>query len=136
DRLALAASLEQRQQGAVVADRLVQRVFLARLVARAEQVCPRLVLVLGRAPVVCEKSEDLCIAPGVPLLEPLRRAAVQTCACRPQQGAVRGLLDQRVAEAVLRLRPAAALLDQPETLQLVQRVSGPAREHAPEQRER
>ena len=43
------------------------------------------------------------------------------------EGAVGGLLDQRVLEAVLGLGPAAALADQVEPLQLEQRLRGPRR---------
>ena len=56
-RLRLTAPLEQRQQLAVVADRLVERVLLPRLVAGAGQVVGRLLLVLGREPVMGEQGE-------------------------------------------------------------------------------
>ena len=56
-RLPLAAALQQRQQLAVVADRLVERVLLTRAVAGARQVVDRLVLVVGGQPVVGEHAE-------------------------------------------------------------------------------
>ena len=109
DRLALAAPLEQRQQLAVVADRLVERVFLARLVARAGQVLDGLFLVRRRQPVVCQEAKRLLVAPGMPLLEPLGGASVETLARVREQRPVGGLLDQCVLEPELGRRPAAAL---------------------------
>src|SRR4051794_1048072 len=49
---------------------------------------------------------------------------------------VRGLLDERVAEAVLRLRPAPALTQEAEALQLVEGVGANLSQHALEQRQR
>ena len=77
DLLPLAAALEQRQQVAVVLDRLVERVLLPCLVAGAQQVPGRLVLVLRPQPVMSEQAEHLGVAPRVPLLEPLCRAPMQ-----------------------------------------------------------
>ena len=88
DLLALAAPLEDRQQLAVVRDRLVERVLLARPVAGAREVRDRLVLVLGAEPVVREQAGDLVLAAGVRLLEPLGGLAVQTVA-RPRATSVR-----------------------------------------------
>ena len=62
DLLALAAPLEQRQQVAVVVDRLVERVLVPRLVAGPQQVVDGLLLVLGREPVVREQAEHLVVA--------------------------------------------------------------------------
>ena len=59
DLLPLAPALEQRQQVAVVLDRLVEGVLEARLVARAQEVVRGLGLVPGREPVVREQAENV-----------------------------------------------------------------------------
>ena len=120
--LRLAALLEQRQQHAVVADRLVERVLLPRLVARAHQVVDRLVLVLRREPVVGEQRERVVGRVGA-ALEPDRRLAMQAPPLAADDRAVDGLLDQDVLEAKLGLRPAAALAQQVEPLQLAERLA-------------
>ena len=57
-------------------------------------------------------------------LEPLGGTTMQSRArVSATQQAVRGLLDERMLEAVLRLRPAALGADEVETLKLVQRVA-------------
>src|SRR5205823_3319313 len=116
--------LEQRQQLAVVADRLVERVLLARLVAGPGQVGNRLVLVFGGEPVVREERERVVTALE-PVLEPDRRVAVETPPLRADDRAVHGLLDQDVLEAELRLRPAAVLAHEIEPLQLTERLAQP-----------
>src|SRR6266542_6105097 len=97
-------------------DRLVERVLLPRPVARAQEVVDRLVLVLGGQPVMREQAQHLRLVAAVALLEPLGGPAVQPRPRRREQRAIGGLLDQRVPEAVLRLRPAPALLEEPEPL--------------------
>ena len=134
DFLALAALLEQREKRAVVLDRLVEGVLEARLVARAQEVIRGLGLVLGGEPVMREQTERLDVAVAVPLLEPLRRAAVEAGPLLAEQCPVRSLLDEGVAEAVLRLRPAAALSQQTEALELVERVRRDVSDDALEQR--
>ena len=57
--LPLAAAVEQRQQRAVMLDRLVERVVLAGAVARPAEVHHGLFLVLGGEPVVGEETERL-----------------------------------------------------------------------------
>ena len=135
--LPLAPPLEERQQGAVVPDRLVERILLPGLVAGAQQVLHRFLLVLCGEPVVREQPQHLALAARVALFQPLRRSPVQLRPSGATQGPVRGLLDQRMMEAALRLRPPAALLDEPEPLQLVERFARVAvLEDAVEQRQR
>ena len=120
--LPLAPPLQDRQQLAVVADRLVQRVLLASPVAGAwsgtRRPCPRRPRPAsgGRA-----ARRPRPRAAGVWRLEPLGRAAVQAVRVLGHQRAVRGLLDQRVLEAVLGLGPPPALADQVQPLQLGER---------------
>ena len=113
--LALAATLEQRQQVAVVRDRLVEGVLLSRPVARERQVADRLVLVLGAEPVVGEQRPR----PRARARPPCSSSHSAARRCRRSRSsrderAVRGLLDQRVLEPVLRLGPAAAFAQQVE----------------------
>src|SRR5262249_45337894 len=122
DLLPLAAPLEQRQEVPVVLDRLVQRVLEPRLVAGAQEVARGLLLVLGPQPVVRQKAEHLGVALRVSLLEPFRRAPVQLPSLFGEERPVRRLLDERVPEAVLRLRPTAGLTQQAESLQFVESV--------------
>src|SRR5262245_45967419 len=103
-------------------DRLVERVLEPRLVAGTQEVAGGLLLVLGSQPVVRKQAEHLGVALPVSLLEPLRRPPVQLPPLFGEERPVRRLLDQRVPEAVLRLRPAAALTQQAESLQLVEGV--------------
>ena len=136
DLLPLAPPLEQRQQVAVVLDRLVERVLETRLVPGAQEVAGGLLLVLGPQPVIREQAEHLGVALRVPLLEPLRGAPMQLRALLGEERPVRRLLDERVAEAVLRLRPAAALAQEAEALQLVEGVERHFSQYAFEQRQR
>ena len=101
-------------------DRLVDRVLLPRLVPRAQQVLDRLVLVARGEPMVREQSVDLFLVAGIPFFQPPGRAAMQARAVRGEHASVRALLDQRVLEAVLRLRPAPFLTDEVEPLEIVQ----------------
>ena len=112
DLLPLAPPLEERQQVAIVLDRLVERVLEARLVARPQEVVGGFRLVLRAEPVVREQAENLALAARVPRLEPLGGAPVEASPLLGEERAVRGLLDERVAEAVLRLWPAPALSKQ------------------------
>ena len=103
-RLTLASPLEQRQERAVVLDRLVERVLLPRLVAGAQEVVGGLLLVLRCEPVMREQAEHLGLASRVPLLEPFRRSPVQlvrawrrgACGTR-SPGSARGGSDTRAA---------------------------------------
>ena len=122
DLAVLAATLQDRQQLAVVADRLVERVLLAGAVAGDRQVRDRLVLVVGGQPVVGQQAGDLVLTPGVPRLQPLRGLAMQAVPIGGDQRAVRGLLDQRVLEAVLGLGPSTSLTHQVQAHQVVQRL--------------
>ncbi len=122
DRLPFAALLEQGQQVAVVVDRLVERPLLPGAVGSPGQVGDRLVLVVGCMPVVGEQAHDLVEVVGVAALEPLRRPTVEGRARVTEQQPVGGLLDERMLEPVLGLRPAPLGADQVETLQLVQGV--------------
>src|SRR5207247_8717224 len=137
DRLPLSAPLEQRQQLAVVADRLVERVLLARLVPGPGQVLHGLVLVGRREPVVGEQAERLLVTLAVPRLEPLRRATVEALTRVDEERPVRRLLDQGVLEPELGRGPPPALAQEVEPLELVERVCELAvrRSHAFEQRQ-
>ena len=117
-------------------DRLVQRVLEPCLVTRLQEVARRLLLVLGPQPVVREQTEHLGLTIRIPLLEPFCGAAVQPRPLLGEQRPVGRLLDERVPEPVFRLRPAPALPEQAEPLQLVQRVFRQLAEHALEQRQR
>ncbi len=111
-----------RQQLPVVPDRLVERVLLARPVAGARQVrarpCPR----------PRRRASGGRAAPPTSSSRPAYVASSHSAALRCRrvrslgdQRAVRGLLDQRVLEAVLGLGPSPALADEVQALQLVQR---------------
>jgi len=69
------------------------------------------------------------------LLEPFGSLPVQRSSRLREDRAVGGLLDQRVAKAVLGLGPAARLPDELEPLKLVQRVLRRGSEHAFEERQ-
>lgn len=120
--LRLASALEEREESAVVPDRLVQRPREAGSVPRAGEVPDRLPLVLGRQPVVREEPENLTVSSVVLALEPHGRRAVQVLAPVREKGAVGRLLDEGVLEAVLGLRPASRHPDEVEPLELVERM--------------
>jgi hypothetical protein len=73
--------------------------------------------------VVREQPGDLVLSTGVGLLEPGGRFAVQPDTFLGHQGAICGLLDERVLEAELRLGPAAGLPHQVQTLKIGERAS-------------
>ena len=70
-----------------------------------------------------EQTEHLFLTSGVAFLEPFGGAAVQARPIGGEHAAVRALLDQRVFESVLGLRPATLLAHEIETLELVERLS-------------
>src|SRR4051794_13977950 len=85
---------------------------------------------------VRELAGDLVLRSRVALLEPLRGLAVEAVAILRDEGAVRGLLDQDVLEAELRLRPTAAFSEEVEPLELHERVPrASVADHRVEQRE-
>jgi hypothetical protein len=92
-----------------VPDRLVERVLLAGAIAGRREVRDGLLLVGRAEPVMREQPGDLVLAAGVALLEPLGRHAVHPLPVLLDERSVGRLLDQRVLEAILGLRPAAAL---------------------------
>ena len=118
DLLPLPPRLEDRHELAVVPDRLIERVLEPGLVARSREVHQGLVLIVRSQPVVCEQPGDLVFPTGIGLLEPRGRFAVQPDALLGHQGAICGLLDERVLEAELRLWPAPGLTHQVETLEV------------------
>ncbi len=119
--LALAATRQDRQELLVVLDRLVECVLLARAVARLREVRDGLLLVGRAEPVMREQPGDLVLVAGVALLEPLGRHAVHPLAVVLDERSVRRLLDQGVLEAVLGLRPAAALAQEVQSLEFGER---------------
>ena len=119
-RLPFPPALQERQQSPVMADGLVEGVLLASLVARPGQVGDGLVFVIGGEPVVGQEPGDLLLVAGVPALEPLGRLAVKGVPRPGHDGAVDGLLDERVLEAVFGLGPSPALPDQVQSLELAQ----------------
>src|SRR5204863_2140900 len=131
-----APAFEQWQQVAVALDRLVESVLLPCLVAGPQQVPSRLVLVVRPQPVVSEQAQHLGIATRVPLLEPLCRPPMQSGPLVGEQRPISRLLDESVAEAVFGLRPAPALAQEAEPLQLVERIAGRLVEHPLEERQR
>jgi hypothetical protein len=115
-----AASFQQRQQLPVVADRLVECVFLAGPVACPGEIVERPVLVACGEPVVGEQPERIAQVICLAVLQPFGGAPVQPGACRRDERPVGDLLDQHMLEAVLRLRPPALCADQVGTLQFMQ----------------
>src|SRR5579864_1901975 len=85
---------------------------------------------------MCEQPEHLVVVAGVTVLEPLGRASVQLRALRTEQRAVCRFLDERMLEAILRLRPPPALLQETESLQFVERIDPAVLDDAFEQRQR
>ena len=84
-----------------------------------------------------EQADDLVRVAGVLALQPLGGPPVQPVRVSADERPVGGLLDQRVLEAVLGLRPAPLGADQVEPLQLVRarRARRRSRRHALEQRQ-
>ena len=83
-----------------------------------------------------EQAEHLGITTLVPFLEPLGCPLMQARSLVGEQRPVGRLLDERMAESVLRLRPAPAPAEQAEPLEFVERVARNVAEHPLEERER
>ena len=83
-----------------------------------------------------EEPEHLVLRAFVLALEPLGGSTMELAASVGQKRAVGGLLDERVLEAVLGIRPATGDAEEVEPLQLVERVLAVSgAEHGLEQRQ-